>query len=1455
MYKIFFLILLQSIELFSSCSIKQEFYNGVATEYNGTVIDYTKGGFEEHTGIVKDFSDEATIIEHTGTVKDYTKGTVVEHTSNVVDFVKGTSDKHTKYVIDKSKGYSIGHTRNVRDYMKSYVSRHTGEAIDYARGTSKEYKVSIIDRWIQGVNVVKHRGVVKDYIASSSSIRHTASLRDYIAAYKEYYVKNPTTKWMYTTTNLPAWYSPVNENNVISFGKYCGKANVPDGDFKYCVRWQGSGRNHDNIHWCGYPTQSPWYSDSSLPPKIYYDKSSRQYCKRIEYGHNLEWCRGGGNDGSWAKYECSESYDSNGNLTTFKRTCPSYAPHKDGNYCYRNVSYNYYEYRCPSGYSIINKGYTSVPGRKESYKNYYEWGLDSAYNSSTPPSKNCYKNVGYDYYEYRYNDGTVGGYTSYTKRDPDTSRNNQSSLDDRVNSPTAPKSVKSVKRTYKSYVYQCPTGYTIRNKGSKGTKVDDPKKKQESYLTSNENSKTPPLKNCYKKYTYTYYSANCPSGYTTINGGYTNYTRIDPNIEKENNLGGNINNSSISDNNCYKDITYKFYEYQCPSGYSIVNRGYTSYTKRDPDTSRNNQSSLDDNVNSSNPPVANCSKKIYYNYYSYDCPNGYTILDRGLSNSFNKSDFDVTKVNETELKKDANSMEVPLKNCYKDITYKFYEYQCPNEYSIIDKGIADFKRLDNDYTIDNSNELSKPVNNSSMPDNNCYKDITYKFYEYQYPKDFIVQDKGYTSYTKRDPDIKSNNILELKKDVNSKTPSIDNASIHVPYKFYEYTCPTGYTIRNKGYKEFKKTDPDQSVRNFEELSANVNSSTPQSKNCYKEVHYNFYSYSCKDENNSQGYNWEVIDSGFSSFKKEDIDIDKNNTLVLEKAPNSINPPKNNCVRKYQECTIECKKPLVLDKKLGRCVASYNDICKDKGMVYDETFRKCVKQTRCNDKQAFKSAYSNYCAMVPNCEIIDGVCGEKPLKTCKNDAFTYFDEFNECRMKTACNTSQIVLDNGMCGSNVYCNDGDVQLADRCENIQEVQKSCAPDFRSGNICYSSDEDSKVVDVEEKRPLIKASFAGGYKSEEATKIINGLCSSNDEECKFRLVKFEANGNSIELEDAQGIKGLFLVNGSCTFNGSVFNEKGIRQIKVSDNHKQLELYNLEIQNQPLGLIQSSCYISGKVGHFDEPYSKSEIISAKVNDNGEIEFYDTYRRGKIGILSILPTIPEDDLKDGFFYAQKDLSQLIRNGFTAFTSHNNATYAVFNGEITEEECLNKIDNTTFFIATPENIDDTKFLLGESLYSTFSKGCIVQSNIAPSFNEIDFSTKITSSANGLTSFVCSPLDCSKDHMCQYNYCPNGFDPQIYQEDDLNQYINSYIEKITKDDVCMNDVCDSAKPYFPTCGNVNGCPSDALKTIDGTCVKASCNSDEKYDANKNLCVKTGCVDSVEVDGKCYKTLNIK
>ena len=308
---------------------------------------------------------------------------------------------------------------------------------------------------------------------------------------------------------------------------------------------------------------------------------------------------------------------------------------------------------------------------------------------------------------------------------------------------------------------------------------------------------------------------SCPSGYTkkmNASGQYYCYYNVTTCPDSYQNTGSG----------CKKDINYKYYSYGCEEGYEVVNRGFTSFTKTDPDTSAVNWITLDDAVNDINPPAANCSRILNYNFYTYGCETGYVPISAGLT-SCPRTDTSTSGVNST-LASDCNSPTPPAANCYKDISYKHYTYSCPAGYTIANYGLATCPKTDPNFAINNENSLNDSCNEAVAPIGNCSKNIEYAFYEYvctgannQFNEAYAAVSGGMTSCDRTDADLVNTNA-ELGNNCNDSVAPANNC------RTTEYTCNS--EIREPVFIDNKwqcSPYPCYGNENMEDLSQNVGS--------------------------------------------------------------------------------------------------------------------------------------------------------------------------------------------------------------------------------------------------------------------------------------------------------------------------------------------------------------------------------------------------------------------------------------------------------------------------------------------------------------------------------------------------------------------------------------------------------------------------------------------------------
>ncbi len=632
-------------------------------------------------------------------------------------------------------------------------------------------------------------------------------------------------------------------------------------------------------------------------------------------------------------------------------------------------------------------------------------------------------------------------------------------------------------------------------------------------------------------------------------------------------------------------------------------------------------------------------------------------------------------------------------------------------------------------------------------------------------------------------------------------------------------------------------------------------------NCKKTIQYTFIDYKCDiNDKNTQNFGWELVSPVINDGSKIDNDLTSVNNLSNPVYSHSAQPQ---CKRKYQECTIDCDSPLVLDEATGKCVISYEDMCIEKGMIYNSSTKLCEKENQCGNVNAYKDSNSSYCMMVPKCDVVNGVCGELPNKLCSNTDFAYYLSSNICEKNTACITDQYVLNDGRCGGEPFCNDNDTETIEDCINTINLSKSCAPDSRSGNLCYASNGvSSNSIDYH--RPLLKASATGSFKEAGYGNKLGILCTNTSDKCQFRLTNIytENDGKQLCFKDAQGVESCIEISGDCSFSGSIDYPNGIKQLKIEDGNK-IVAYNLQDKTENIGSIHATCTLSGKVGSFDGVYVSSDITSIKA-DGLDIKFWDAYQRGFIGVISMLPTIPQKDLDDGYVYEDANVYTLLNKGFTGFYSEDDSVvYGVYNGFISKSDCQDLIDETAFYIPQATTIAEEDILKGLSFKSgnnyNFNDGdltngsCVIKSNSSQSFTKQDYSVKNTFIDESSSIFVCSPFSCL-NHYCQYSQCPTGYSPTLYDQSYFDVIVAQDFPDASSAEVCNTDLCDSNKPYFKYCGNSYGCEikPNIYQQSDGTCVEVSCRSNEQLNPNTGKCISYGCKNSIERSGKCYRSL---
>ena len=637
--------------------------------------------------------------------------------------------------------------------------------------------------------------------------------------------------------------------------------------------------------------------------------------------------------------------------------------------------------------------------------------------------------------------------------------------------------------------------------------------------------------------------------------------------------------------------------------------------------------------------------------------------------------------------------------------------------------------------------------------------------------------------------------------------------------------------------------------------------------CKKQEQYNYYKYSCNsNDKNTQGYGWKLTIPQSNDGGKIDPDTNNINNLSGAVYSHSTAPQ---CKRKYQQCTINCQAPLVFDSVSKKCVATYSKVCKSKGEVYNSTTHKCQINNQCFYASAVKNNKNDFCKMPPNCDFKNGVCSEIVNKTCAlPQSFSYNAINDACLKNTACLNNEFVSSDGSdkCVGTPFCNQGDINKPTKCESNKIIEKSCSPDNRSGNVCFQGGKSDTSITY--KHPLVKTTFSGGFKADSFKDMLNIDCSAKGTKCQYRLTDMyaytgENSQNHLCFKSAYGRESCIDVIGQCKFSGKIHSEDGIKQLRII-NGKTIAGYDLEDSNNSVGEITSTCFLSGKVGNFKGSSVSKDIIAVKANGEN-LEFWDPYRRGFIGVISSLPTISDDDIANGFGYQDQEVYNLIKKGFTAFYSPDaqSDTYAVYDGLISRAKCLDLIKGTSFFVSQPATNTDVLMYRGLNFKSsdnynyndgdTINGSCVIQSKKHLAFNQQKFSQKVTSVQDTNTVFVCSPYKCNQG-TCQYNQCEQGYSGDVYEQSYFDEIIAKSYPNIGTQIPCTDEVCDSNKPYFGYCGNKTKCQiaPDVFQQNDGSCVKITCKQNEVLDVKTAKCISYGCKNSIEKDGKCYKSL---
>lgn len=310
---------------------------------------------------------------------------------------------------------------------------------------------------------------------------------------------------------------------------------------------------------------------------------------------------------------------------------------------------------------------------------------------------------------------------------------------------------------------------------------------------------------------------------------------------------------------------------------------------------------------------SNCQKLVSFDFYQYTCPASYTASNVGFT-AYNKTDPNHGAVNWITLDDAVNSETPPSGNCYRDVTYSYYNYNCPTGYTVNDGGLfSSCNKTDPNNTTNDSAFLGQSCNSATPPAGNCTKIIPFTFYSYECSSGYTAIDKGLNTCIKTDSSSTSDSSGSLSTSCNSATPPAGNCYKDISYNHYTYSCPAGYAIANYGLDTCPKTDPNTAINNENSLNDNCNESVAPIGNCSKSIEYSFYEYVCTGANNQFNEAYAAVNGGMKSCSKTDTDLVNTNADLANSCNDSVSPA-NNCRTTEYTCNSEIREPVFIDNK-------------------------------------------------------------------------------------------------------------------------------------------------------------------------------------------------------------------------------------------------------------------------------------------------------------------------------------------------------------------------------------------------------------------------------------------------------------------------------------------------------------------------------------------------------------
>lgn len=210
------------------------------------------------------------------------------------------------------------------------------------------------------------------------------------------------------------------------------------------------------------------------------------------------------------------------------------------------------------------------------------------------------------------------------------------------------------------------------------------------------------------------------------------------------------------------------------------------------------------------------------------------------------------------------------------------------------------------------------------------------------------------------------------------------------------TCPIadGYTLEPNGWKDI---DTAVCVKTTIQCPNGFIETTGTEKTkgeCKKTFDYKYYEYKCRNEPNSQGYNFSAVNSGgdCNPLSTNDL-IDSNNDGIGDSC-NMSSPPNNNCLRKKFLCQFNENRPPVWIDNKWQCSPFPCNADKQCGTAI------------CKNYPPSTEYYMPY-SMHPIRAKFDGTCNTSICDSVKNNKMSY------CESESCPTNAGVYKKNGRC----------------------------------------------------------------------------------------------------------------------------------------------------------------------------------------------------------------------------------------------------------------------------------------------------------------------------------------------------------------------------------------------------------------------------------------------------------